>query len=267
MAELPKGEAAALVASAAEASEPLSGPGLLAPRAVTTGLALVDQFVGPFAPATTTLIDTAHPFGHDLVHLLALRSIVEFDRPVVWIDGGTTLNPYALSALCRRQRLAPREILSQIQIARAFTAYQLVTLIEDDLERVVEEAEASAVFVTAFPDLFLDPDMAWPEAWTLLRGCTETLRRLTTSAQLITVVSNLGLAKLLTHRVLQRHLYEEFADSVLRIEPARQGLRVRLPRKENRMLPYWPTPPQQTTLEEYETGGELPSAALCPPSA
>lgn len=49
---------------------------------------------------------------------------------VIVLDGANRFNPYIVSAFARRALIAPEEILKKIRIARAFTCYQMTTLME-----------------------------------------------------------------------------------------------------------------------------------------
>ncbi|MBU0685670.1 MAG: hypothetical protein KJ653_07495, partial [Candidatus Thermoplasmatota archaeon] len=107
---------------------------LLHDRTLNTSILQLDELTGGFKSAQVTLFDSDNNYATSLLHLLCIKAISQFDEEVVWIDGGNTIDPYAISSLCKRLRLDKRDILSRINISRAFTAYQLVTLIDDKLE-------------------------------------------------------------------------------------------------------------------------------------
>jgi hypothetical protein len=55
--------------------------------------------------------------------------------PVV-LDGANGFDPYMVSSFARRALISPEALLKRIRIARAFTCYQMTTLVEEKLERL-----------------------------------------------------------------------------------------------------------------------------------
>jgi len=49
---------------------------------------------------------------------------------VIVLDGANRFNPYITSSFARKVLIPPEEILKRIRIARAFTCYQMATLME-----------------------------------------------------------------------------------------------------------------------------------------
>src|SRR5512136_2272644 len=67
---------------------------------------------------------------------------------VVFIDGGNTFRLYKITRLAQLHHLNPRQALQRIFISRAFTAYQLTSLILDKLEETVQKYNAKLVVVS-----------------------------------------------------------------------------------------------------------------------
>jgi hypothetical protein len=109
-------------------------------RVLRSSIAPLDQMVGGLRSSTSYLIDSSSSYSSDMLHLTCLRALMEFDEEVIWIDGGNAVEPYTLSALCKRFGFDAHEMLSKVNIARAFTAYQLVSLID---EMLADEADRS----------------------------------------------------------------------------------------------------------------------------
>jgi FMN phosphatase YigB (HAD superfamily) len=105
------------------------------------------------------------------------------------------------------------------------------------------------VVISCFPDLFQDKDMEWSESFQLMRRSMEKLRELTEKHDLITVITNFGLAKMFYRKGLRPLLYDG-VDRVVRIETYGKALRIMLP-KENTGTLYRPVPRNQTTLDEF----------------
>ncbi|NYT11799.1 MAG: hypothetical protein GKC03_04510 [Methanomassiliicoccales archaeon] len=218
-------------------------------RRVRTSLPAIDSFFPGFRSSQIALIDSSDKFLFDLTHLLCVNAISDLGEEVVWVDGGNSINPYEIASLCRRFRLDMRETLDSVNIARAFTAYQMTSLIVDKLEREVERTRSGTVIVSCFTDLFHDKDMWWSESFQLIKRCLSSLREMTERHSLVTIVTNYGLTKIGHKRSLST-LMEESADSILRIENRKRVLELSLV-KEGRIMLYHPVPYYQTTLDEF----------------
>lgn len=209
----------------------------------------LDEFIRGFSSSEVTLIDSASRFVFDLTSVLCVEATTKFREELIFVDGGNSIDPYGIANLCKRKGYHREEVLSQINCARAFTAYQLVTLINDKLEVMVRNSSSSTLIVSSFVDLFFDKDMAWQESFQLIRRCVNTLKRLTKEHNLITIITNHGLAKLHFRRGL-RYLMYNAPDALIRIENRKRGLKVILPREE-RFIYFYPVPTYQTILDEF----------------
>ena len=83
---------------------------------------------------------------------------------VVFIDGGNTFRLYKIARLAQLHNLNPRQALEHIFISRAFTAYQLTSLILDKLEETVQKYNAKLVVISDIAGSFLDADIPNDEA-------------------------------------------------------------------------------------------------------
>jgi hypothetical protein len=218
-------------------------------RRVRTSLPAIDSFFPGFGSSQIALIDSSDKFLFDLTHQLCVNAISNLGEEVVWVDGGNSINPYEIASLCRRFRLDMRETLDNVNIARAFTAYQMTSLIVDKLEKEVERTRSGTVIISCFTDLFHDKDMWWSESFQLIKRCLSSLREITERHSLVTIVTNYGLAKI-GHKQSLGTLMEKSADSILRIENRRRTLELSLV-KEGRTMLYHPVPYYQTTLDEF----------------
>ena len=218
-------------------------------RRICTSLLPLDDFLGGFWSGQVTLIDSSDKLLFDLVHLLCIDQVRNGEREAVWVDGGNSVNPYALSCLCKRFRINTQDTLDSINVSRAFTAYQFVTLIEDLMETEVERTGAGLLVISCFPDLFQDKDMWWSESLQLMKRCLASIEAITRKHDLVTVVTNFGLSKMLYKKSLRSMLYGS-ADRVLRIESVRSALNFTLV-NEGRSMLYHPVPYYQRTLDEF----------------
>ena len=83
---------------------------------------------------------------------------------VVFIDGGNTFRLYKIARLAQLHQLNPRQVLEHIFISRAFTAYQLTSLILDKLEETIKNYNAKLVVISDIAGFFLDNDIPHEEA-------------------------------------------------------------------------------------------------------
>ena len=83
---------------------------------------------------------------------------------VVFIDGGNTFRLYKIARLAQLHHLNPRQALDRIFISRAFTAYQLTSLILDKLEETVQKYNAKLVIISDIAGFFLETDIPNEEA-------------------------------------------------------------------------------------------------------
>jgi len=83
---------------------------------------------------------------------------------VVFVDGGNTFRLYDVSCIAQRHKLDPREVLERIFISRAFTAYQMTSLVLDGLQSAVEKYASKLVIISDIVGLYLDKDVPKKEA-------------------------------------------------------------------------------------------------------
>ena len=81
-------------------------------------------------------------------------------RAVKWISGDNHFNPYTVAHEAYALEASPEAALGRIQIARAFTAYQLTELIG----RLQPEAEPNLVIISGLCTSFLDEDVTCTDA-------------------------------------------------------------------------------------------------------
>ena len=122
-----------------------------------------------FYPATSQY-STVHPSVTSLTSLLCVRAQLPpqlggLGSSVVFIDGGNTFRLYniaRLSAACIS--LDPEKVLGNIFISRAFTAYQLTSLIMEKLEETVKNYDAKVVVISDIAGFFVDNKVPAEEA-------------------------------------------------------------------------------------------------------
>lgn len=218
------------------------------PSGLYTSNRVLDNLLGGFHPGQIVFLNSASSFVHTLVFLLSVRHILDFDRDVIFVDGGNSINPYTIASIAKRYGRHRQEILGHIRVARAFTAYQMATILLESLEDEVR-AGPGLLVLSCLGDLFLDEDMEYREAYHLLRQGLKKVRDLVREEELIGVVTNQGLSQLSRRRGIG-NLLHQMADRVVRIQQGKGGLLILLS-KEGIGTPFIPVPPNQSILEDY----------------
>jgi len=92
---------------------------------------------------------------------------------VVVLDGANRFDPYVVSSFAKKTSIPPENLLKRIRIARAFTCYQMATLVEEKLVDLLRQEEASSqthnpwVILLGPTTTFLDGDVAEREVRSL----------------------------------------------------------------------------------------------------
>jgi len=110
-----------------------------------------------------------------LSHYFLPRLLLEGKR-VLMLDGANCADPRLLERLARQRRVPFAQFSRQIQIARAFTCFQLTELIAR-LPQLLTDFPAEVLIVTAFPELYYDEDVRDRDAQVAFEQALANLRR------------------------------------------------------------------------------------------
>jgi len=108
---------------------------------------------------------------------------------VVFVDGGNTFRLYDVSYIAQIHQLDPREVLERIFISRAFTAYQMASLILDRLQEAVEKHNSKLVIISDIAGLHLDKDVPKREAKDVFNQLTVHLSKFAKKNRIIVVAT------------------------------------------------------------------------------
>lgn len=92
-----------------------------------------------------------------LSHYFLPRILLRGKR-VLLLDGANSADPRLLARLARERNVPFERFYSQVQIARAFTCFQLTELVAR-VPRFLADFSADVLVVTALPDLYFDEDI------------------------------------------------------------------------------------------------------------
>lgn len=162
-------------------------------RALSFGIPHIDNYflgfrIGEFA------VLYGHPLIRTLTYLLSVRCQLSTEEgglnsTAIYLDGGNTFNPYAISEAARQHDLDPRTTLERIIVSRAFTAYQHAALVFETLEDALKKYRSKLVLISDIMSLFLDSDVPAKEALEIFNKATTYLSTLVTRRKVLVVAS------------------------------------------------------------------------------
>ena len=82
---------------------------------------------------------------------------------VIYIDCENTFNPENIARIAQQNHLNPTNIRQQIFNFKAFTAYQLTSLVMDKLEEKIKNSNTKLVIISDIAGLFLDSNLTKEE--------------------------------------------------------------------------------------------------------
>lgn len=108
---------------------------------------------------------------------------------VIFVDGGNTFRLYQVARLAQLHQLNPRKVLERIYISRAFTAYQMTSLIMAQLKETVKRYDAKLVIISDIAGFFLDKDIPEEEARRIFSQVTAYLSTFAKENQVILITT------------------------------------------------------------------------------
>ncbi len=160
---------------------------------LTTGIDELDKLVR----LTTGQLVVFHssPFSRSLPELFCVRA--QLDHPIglnsdaVFIDGGNSFDAYAVSNYAIERGIEPQLALSRIHISRAFTYFQLVSLLAEKLPNALGRYHSKFAIVSEITDLFQDPEVKDErEAHHIFRRVLRSLSSIAKITDSLVIVTN-----------------------------------------------------------------------------
>jgi len=195
----------------------LIGPDESAPAAARPPgrTAALSRYLAPLQPGRGVLL-----WGEPLRPLAAAAAAWGAARgvPVLVVDAANRFDPYGLVREARARGLAPRETLSRVRVARAFTCHQLVRLLAEILPPALEPG--CLVLLLGPVSLFYDEQVPLPERRRLFQELTGLLSRIKPQAALLL------LQPLLPREAGNRHfgkLLAPLLDYLVEVEGQKEG--------------------------------------------
>lgn len=130
-------------------------------KILTTGIAKLDKLV--HLTTGQLIVFQGYPFSKSLAESLCVRA--QLDHPiglgsdVIFIDGGNCFDAYAVSEYAIEHRIDPKLALSRIHVSRAFTYFQLASLLIEKLPSALMRYNSTFAIVSNITELFEDPEI------------------------------------------------------------------------------------------------------------
>ena len=198
---------------------------------LTSGIARLDGMLGGFEMGELVYLK-GDLSASSLSHLLAVRAQLPAKRgglgsPVIWLDGGNTFNPYGIAELSRGLGLDLERVLKSIYLSRAFTCYQMSSLVLEKLWDAVERFRSKFVVISDLPFLYIQSDIPRKEAAKAFAPVVEELR--TSPKRRNVLILSTALEYSFTAQGSEIHeTLVSSADVVLRLRERRGGVEVKL---------------------------------------
>lgn len=100
------------------------------------------------------------------------------NKPVVFLDGANSFDPFLISKIARKAGLVPGELLDRIHISRAFTCHQMEALVVERLANALRAFNTNVAIISGLLDTFYDQDVSSGEAYALLKSTTAAFVRI-----------------------------------------------------------------------------------------
>lgn len=198
---------------------------------VLSGIKELDVLLGGFKAGEITFIDGNSYLISSIPNQLCVNTYRTFNSDTIYIDGGMGANPYEIAKYARFMELDQKETLKHVHISRAFTLYQMSTLICDMLELAIKRYNPRTLIIGRFPLLYLDKDVKTNEAQLILKNNIEKIRKLTANYNLITIFTNPGNKMVSNLRNVRKTICSN-VDEIVRMNQMEKSIHISLIKRE-----------------------------------
>lgn len=153
----------------------------------------VDALFPGFTPGDFAVV-RGSPVVNSMMSLLCVRAQMPtelggLNSNVIFLDGGNTFKLYQVSKFVQSNYLNPVQVLNNIYLSRAFTAYQMTKLIMKHLNDAVEKFNAKLVIISDIASLFLHKNIPTEEAKRVYSQIISYLQSFARQKQLIIIAT------------------------------------------------------------------------------
>jgi replicative DNA helicase len=214
----------------------------------------VDELFPGFMPGDFAIL-YGSPSVISLTSLLCVRAQLPpqlggLGSPVVFIDGGNTFRFYNIARLAQLHQLDPQKVLGNIFISRAFTAYQLTSLIMEKLEETVKIYNAKVVVISDIAGFFVDNKVAADEAQRIYSQIATYLSNFARKHQIVIIATYLPYENSKRNLTMQE-MTQTRASTVLRFTKTLYTREVALEKHPSYMLGVTELPSENRLLTDF----------------
>ena len=198
---------------------------------VKSGIPEIDTLLGGFKAGEMTFINGYSNIISEIPNQICVNTYQTFQNDTIYIDGGIRADPYRIASYARKMEIDQKEILNHVHISRAFTVYQLSTLIHEMLEPLIQKCKPKTLIIGMLPMLYLDPDVSYSEGQIILKENLSKIQKLTKKYNLITIFTNNDKTLLESYRNLRDIIYKN-VNEIVRMRQLEQCIHVNLVKKK-----------------------------------
>jgi hypothetical protein len=201
---------------------------LTAHLCIPSRISLIDEFIGGFKESALTYLYGDSSLMYHFPYYLCVNTYTMFRGISVFIDGGTSMNPYILSHYAKTYEISAFDLLQCVHVSRAFTLHQLHSLVHDELEHLIQQQKLRTIIFHAFSLLYADREVSFHESSTLFNVALEKIHSLTKKYDLIALITNPIHQRTYKEYILHQLLFNE-CDESISIQQMKHCPRVWLP--------------------------------------
>lgn len=221
---------------------------------LSLNLQCVDELFPGFTPGDFAVL-YGSPSVISLTSLLCVRAQLPVQLGglggnVVFIDGGNTARLYNIARLAQLHQLNTTETLKHIFISRAFSPYQLTSLILEKLEKTIETYNAKLVIISDIAGFFLDNDIPREEAQRVYSQIVSYLSNFARKHQIVLIATYLPYETSKRNRSLQEMTFTN-ATTVLSFVKTKYMRKVSLEKHPSFILGTTELPSENLTLTDF----------------
>lgn len=204
-----------------------------------------------FKSSSVTVIEGPIEYTLQILFRLCVDSIIKLNKDSLFIDCRNTFNPYEIMKILKeddiRSNIEQRKVLSRMHIVRAFTEYQLESIVSE-LNNVIARYDPSILIISYMPELFRNNN------YRLFNSLMKQLISTTISSDIITVITSFGSSH-------EDKFLASKADRVINIEKikSKRGKKGRKVKKKDiikivdngKVSEMVPTPDGQTRFDQF----------------
>ena len=202
---------------------------------VLSGIKQLDKLTGGFKAGKITYIDGDSELISNIPNQICVNTYKTFNSDTIYIDAGMCADPYKIAQNARKLELNQKDTLNHVHITRAFTVYQLATLIQDMLEPAIKRYKPQTLIIGRYPLFYIDNDVPEKEVKTLLKTNLRKIHELTTKYNLITIFTNLDKRMLSTNIGVKNTLYKN-VDEIVSMKESELTTNVELVKSQKKTM-------------------------------